>query len=212
MLLHNTRMLSRTVRQYLPLMKRTITVSTINKTTIKINKLPTSVNKTAFELMDFHSVNRLNSNIYFGKDEFPNSQCKLELFEHSENIFMTDLHGSTLGYATITPSHLFLKSKAAYANVRIIPATKEINSSNSDPFSDLLKASVEQTILLNYEACIYEAFTSNIDMIRSLRLNGFKPIAFVPRSGNLFDMGWQDSVMFMKELKDIEVFHTYLFD
>ena len=170
---------------------------------LRVHKLDAGSDaQVMFDSVTHYSNVRLDSDVYFGKDEFPSVTDMHSLLSCSDSFAVTDSLGTAMGYIILTPSWLFGHDIAAYADIRIIPRKDKCPPGY---FPKLLKTAVKLTQELDYEACVYESFMSNVNMLQKSRGEGFMPLVIVPHSGNTFDMGWQDNVILMKDIKNIEV-------
>ena len=170
---------------------------------VAVQQLANVNNSKVYKLMEHLSLHRHGDQVYFGKDEFPNDTSQADLLSVSDNYIVTDpASAACLGYVVLTPSLLFGNNIPAYTDIRIIPET---DNTENEHVSILLVEAIELARKLDYEACVYETFVSNATILDILKTSGFQTIAVMPRSGYVFDEGWQDNVFLMKELKNIQV-------
>jgi hypothetical protein len=189
-----------------PLQIRSYLVSSQMCSDLKVNLLGNADVTEVCSSMDYLSANRIDGNIYFGQDEFPTKQSKEDLLKFSRIYSVFEKSGGTIGYILVTPSHIFRHHIATYADIRIAPYNMPGKLQyQPNYFTKLLHTAVELTSQLNYEALVYQSFISNVNMIHDLKKCGFTQMAVIPRSGYTYDMGWQESVLFMKTLKNIQV-------
>lgn len=204
---------TRLLHQFQSVICRSTTLRLIQQAGRKLSrnqKIYTSCPRTEwphiYEAIDHLSNNRIQNSVYFGQDEFPTDKSKEHLLSFSNNYNVNSkAHGKTLGHVIIMPSHIFRHQKATYADIRILPDIGLHHQHDSVNLCELLEGAVDLTNQLGYEAVIYQSFISNVDMIRQLRMSRFSQLAVIPRSGYTFDLGWQESVVFMNTLTNIEV-------
>lgn len=159
------------------------------------------------KLLADYSVTRYSASVLIGKDEFHNDSSKTGLLAVSDTFSVCENStSSTVGYIVLTHSSLFGTSNDAFADMRILPSRGWSTRNSLGSFSKLLDIATDLSKQLHYDACIYESFLCNSEILAMLRTQRFNIIAVLPRSGYVFDLGWQDNVVLMKEHTGIQVY------
>ena len=152
-------------------------------------------------LFQTYSKHRVWDSILFGKDEFPSKESVSYLLDSSQSYLITN-GDKQVGYVIVTSSVFAEDGARFYAELRVLPET---DIDFEEAFVTLLRAGTHKAHSLGYEACIYEAFSSNPNLIGCARRQGYYTVAVLPRCGYVFDQGWQESFVLMKMLRNLEV-------